>query len=226
MTQAEQRLARILHSMEEACLRTGRNPSEVRLVAVSKKQSPEAIQSLVEAGHSLFGESRLQESMVKIPLLPGRLQWHFIGHLQKNKIRKALPLFSLFHGVDSVDLAREMERVASGDGHRSSILLEVNVSGESSKFGISPDQLASAVEEVSALPRIDLLGLMTMAPYDEDPEKARPYFRRLRELRDEVSRSLHVDLPELSMGMSGDFVPAVEEGATLVRIGTALFGSR
>lgn len=209
-----------------AAAQSTRAAATVRLVAVSKKQSADAIRALAAAGQTLFGESRVQEASSKIPLCPGRLEWHFIGHLQKNKIRKALGLFSFFHGVDSLELAEEINRIADEEGVRPQILLEVNTSGESTKFGFRPTQLQGELEDLLALPRLEICGLMTMAPLTPKAEMARPYFARLRELKDELETSAGVKLPELSMGMSNDFPVAVQEGATLVRVGTALFGER
>jgi pyridoxal phosphate enzyme (YggS family) len=149
-----------------------------------------------------------------------------IGHLQTNKARDAVALFELIHSVDSVKLAGELDKCAGRTGKTQPILLEVNVSGEASKSGLKPEDLAAAIEQINALPRIEIRGLMTMAPFAEDAEKARPHFRRLRELRDEMENRFGMRLPELSMGMSHDFEAAVEEGATMVRIGTAIFGER
>ena len=164
--------------------------------------------------------------MAKIPPLPPSLEWHFIGHLQSNKIRKALPLFQLFHGVDNPGLAGQMDRVAGECGCLPRILLEVNVSGEATKFGFQPDRLRSEFSDLLALPHIEIFGLMTMAPYSEDPQGAKPYFAALRRLRDDLEQQAGTPLPELSMGMSGDFEAAIAEGSTLVRIGSAIFGER
>jgi pyridoxal phosphate enzyme (YggS family) len=204
----------------------GRDPSGVRLVAVSKTHPPEAIREAAALGQTVFGESKIQEAMAKIPLLPPSLEWHFIGHLQSNKIRKALPLFRLFHGVDNSDLAARMDRASEECGGFPRILLEVNVSGEESKFGFQPDRLRAEIAGLLALPRVEVLGLMTMAPYSDDPLAARPYFAALRRLRDDLEQQTGAPLPELSMGMSGDFEAAIAEGSTLVRIGSALFGER
>jgi pyridoxal phosphate enzyme (YggS family) len=163
---------------------------------------------------------------VKIPLLPSCLQWHFLGHPQSNKVRKMLPLFELIHGVDSPALARDIDRVAAETGAFPRILLEVNVSGESSKHGFTPGELERNLDDLLALPRIQVEGFMTMAPLAPDPESSRPYFAALRELRDRCAGSAGIPLPVLSMGMSGDYLVAVEEGATLVRVGTAIFGGR
>src|SRR6266403_1283457 len=180
----------------------------------------------VEAGQTLFGESRVQEARVKIPELPSNSRWHFVGHLQKNKIRHALPLFELIHSVDSLALAQDINRIAEEDGLHPRVLLEVNVAGEGSKFGFTPKKLREDLENLLALPRLSILGLMTIPPIAEEAEASRKYFVQLRELRDRLQTEFHVDLAQLSMGMTQDFAIAVEECATLVRVGTAIFGER
>ena len=179
-----------------------------------------------DAGQEIFGESKVQEARAKIPLLPSALRWHFIGRLQKNKVRHALPLFELFHGVDSLALAENMNRIAEEDGLRPRILLEVNVAGEGSKIGFAPEQLRAQFEQVNSLGRITVEGLMAIPPLAEEAEASRKYFVVLRELRDQLEKEFAVSLPQLSMGMSNDFTIAIEEGATLVRVGTAIFGPR
>ena len=226
MSQIENHLLAIQSRVCEAARASGRDPGGIRLVAVSKTYGFDAVREAWDAGQKVFGESRVQEALAKIPLLPGGVEWHFIGHLQTNKIRKALPFFSLFHGVDNADTARQMDRIAAETGAHPRILLEVNVSGEGTKFGFSPDRLRGELEALLALPRLRIAGLMTIAPYDEDPEKSRPFFAGLRELRDDLARRGGVPLPELSMGMSGDFEAAITEGATIVRVGSAIFGER
>jgi pyridoxal phosphate enzyme (YggS family) len=221
-----ERLEEIHRRMRGACERSGRSAGDAALIAVSKTHGPEAIRAAWAAGQRDFGESRIQEALAKIPDAPGGVRWHFIGHLQKNKVRRALPLFDLFHSIDSVELAESVDRIAGEDGLRPRVLLEVNVSGEASKFGFSPAALESGIGQLLALPRIEIEGLMTLAPYAEDPERARPCFRALREFRDRLSRRTGLPFGTLSMGMSGDFEVAIEEGATLVRVGTAIFGSR
>lgn len=220
------RLLTVQNRVEAAARRAGRSASDVELVAVSKTQPPEAIHAVLDAGHGLFGESRVQEARAKIPLLPGRARWHFIGHLQKNKIRHALPLFELFHGIDSLDIARDIQRIADEIGARPKVLLEVNVAGESTKFGFTPERLRAQMEELLTLDRLTFEGLMCIPPPQVDAESSRKFFIILRELRDRLEKELHVALPQLSMGMSGDFEVAIEEGATLVRVGTAIFGDR
>lgn len=212
--------------MAAAALRSGRNPSEVELVAVSKTHPPEAVQEALNAGQLIFGESRVQEARAKILQLPGRIRWHFIGHLQKNKVRHALSLFELFHGIDSLELAGDVDRIADEMGAFPRVLLEVNVAGESTKFGFTPERVRAQLEPLLALRRLQIEGLMTIAPYAEEGESSRRYFAALRELRDGLQTEFCVPLPRLSMGMSGDFEVAIEEGATLVRVGTAIFGKR
>jgi pyridoxal phosphate enzyme (YggS family) len=209
-----------------AAARAGRDPSDIELVAVSKTHPAELIQEAAEAGQEIFGENRVQEALAKIPLLPGKLRWHLIGHLQSNKVRKALPHFELIHGIDSADLAADVDRIAAELGFFPKVLLEVNVSGEGSKHGFHPEELERRFEALLALPRLQVEGFMTMAPLAPEAEASRPCFRSLRALRDKLSARAGIPLPVLSMGMSGDYEVAVEEGATLVRVGSAIFGSR
>ena len=204
----------------------GRVPSEIELVAVSKSQSAEAVREALAEGQLLFGENRAQEVIAKVPLLPSSIHWHFIGHLQKNKVRKILPLVDLVHSVDSMELALDIDRIASELGLFPRILLQVNVSGEATKFGFSPEAARREAPRLLALPRVQLEGLMTIAPIVDSPDKARPFFVQVRQLRDRIAAENHVQLPTLSMGMSDDFEPAIQEGATLIRLGTAIFGPR
>ncbi len=226
MSELQENLTRIRSRIDQACERSGRQPDSVRLMAVSKNQLPERVAEAVSAGLTLFGENRIQEAKLKIPLCPGQLEWHFIGHLQSNKSRDAVSLFQVVQGVDSLALAEELQKQALKQARSLPILLEVNVSGESSKFGWNPDRLLAELMQLNALTRLEVHGLMTIAPYAVDPEQVRPIFRRLRELRDRCTDLLGASLPVLSMGMSGDLEVAIEEGATLVRVGTALFGER
>ena len=216
----------IQQKIRAACGRVGRAPESVTLLAVSKTHPPETIREMADCGQLLFGENKIQEAKAKIPLCPGKCRWHFIGHLQSNKVRDAVELFQMIQGVDSLALAREISRRCEQAARRMPILLEVNVAGEASKFGYKPEQLLTELKELNALPKIEIHGLMAIPPYTTDAEKARPYFKRLRELKLRCEEMLGAPLPHLSMGMSGDFEVAIEEGATLVRIGTALFGPR
>ena len=209
-----------------AVAKSGRSADEVQLIAVSKKQDAEKVRAGFDAGQPIFGESRVQEARVKIPLLPGAVRWHFIGHLQKNKIRHALPLFELFHSVDSLALAKDCERIAAEEGLRPRVLLEINVAGEGSKIGFSPDAVVDAMEPLLQLGRLEIEGLMAIPPLAPEAEASRPFFVMLRELRDRLERDFAIRLPQLSMGMSNDYEVAIEEGATLVRVGTAIFGER
>jgi len=226
MTAIEKNMESILGRIRAAAEAAGRDSAGVRLVAVSKTHPPEAVREAAGLGQTVFGESKIQEAIAKIPLLAPSLEWHFIGHLQSNKIRRALPLFRLFHGVDNSDLAARMDRASEECGCFPRILLEVNVSGEGSKFGFPPDRLRREIAGLLALPRVEVLGLMTMAPYSDDPLAAKPCFAALRTLRDELEQQTGTPLPELSMGMSGDFEAAIAEGSTIVRVGSALFGER
>ncbi|MEW6158063.1 MAG: YggS family pyridoxal phosphate-dependent enzyme [Verrucomicrobiota bacterium] len=209
-----------------ACDRAGRDPHSVQILAVSKTHPPETIRAAAAAGLTLFGENRVQEAKAKIPLCPGRLRWHMIGHLQSNKCRDAVHLFEMIQSVDSLSLAQELNKWGEKLSRNIRVLIEVNVAGESTKFGYSPERLRSELSELNQLPRLELHGLMTIAPWTKEVERVRPVFRRLRELKEECEQILGVPLPVLSMGMSGDFEVAVEEGATLVRLGTILFGPR
>ena len=212
--------------MDEACARAKRSPADVQLLAVSKGHGPDAIAAAADLGQTLFGENKVQEAKAKIPLCPGRLRWHMIGHLQSNKCRDAVHLFSMIEGVDSLDLAIEINKQAEKSARTMPILLEVNLAGESSKFGYKPEALLAEFMEINALPKIEIHGLMTVPPYSPNPERSRGYFRQLRALKTKCEEVLGAPLPQLSMGMSGDFETAIEEGATIVRIGTALFGPR
>ena len=226
----EAKIAENLHSVlvniAESERMSGRPAGSVELLAVSKTHPAEVIREAVDAGQVLFGENRIQEAKAKIPDLPAKLRWHLIGHLQSNKIRQALPLFEMIHCVDSVDLLDEIQRIGGDLGLFPRILLQVNVAGESSKFGFAPDRLLSEVERITRADRVQVEGLMTIPPLASNPENSRKYFVQLRQLRDRLEKEFRFPLPQLSMGMSGDYRIAVEEGATLVRVGTAIFGER
>jgi PLP dependent protein len=219
-------LAIIQQRIRTACERARRDAQSVMLLAVSKTQPAEAIGEAVNCGQIFFGENKVQETRAKIPLSPGRARWHFIGHLQSNKARDAVEFFEMIHSVDSLKLAQEISKRCEQAAKHMPVLLEVNVAGESSKFGYKPEQLLADLKELSSLPRLIVQGLMTVPPYAVDPEKSRAPFRRLLELKSHCEDTLGSPLPHLSMGMSGDFEIAIEEGATIVRIGTALFGAR
>jgi pyridoxal phosphate enzyme (YggS family) len=209
-----------------ACTRAGRAADSVTLLAVSKGQPPDVINAGADAGLVVFGENKVQEAKAKIPLCSSRLRWQMIGHLQSNKCRDAVALFEMIQSVDSVSLATEINKWTDKAGRTMPVLLEVNVAGESSKFGLSPDAVRAVLPEINRLPRLEIHGLMTIAPWSREPETVRPVFRRLRELKLRCEESLGAPLPHLSMGMSGDFEVAIEEGATIIRIGTSLFGPR
>jgi len=226
MASIAENLERVRAQIAQAAAKAGRAVEDIELVAISKTHDAGKVRKAIEAGHTLFGESRVQEARVKIPELPSNLRWHFVGHLQKNKIRHALPLFELIHSIDSLALAQDVNRVAEEHGLHPRVLLEVNVAGEGSKFGFVPDKLRAEMESLLAFPRLSILGLMTIPPLAEEAEASRKYFVQLREVRDRLQTEFHVDLAQMSMGMTQDFAVAVEEGATLVRVGTAIFGER
>lgn len=221
-----QNLELLRQRISRACERSGRDPAGIVLMAVSKNQPSDQILEAFNLGLTVFGENRIQEAKAKIPQCPGRCRWHFIGHLQSNKARDAVSLFDMVHGVDSLELGVELQKQAEKQAKTLRVLLEVNVAGESSKFGMNPERVLTDLLAFNRLTRLELHGFMTVAPYATDPEKVRPVFRRLRELRDQCAEKLGAPLPELSMGMSGDLEVAIEEGATYLRIGTALFGER
>jgi len=212
----------------EAAAKSGRSPSAVRLMAVTKTVDSERIKEAIRAGVDLIGENYLQEAKLKIDALGKSLEWHMIGHLQTNKARFATGLFEMIHSVDRIELAHELDRRASAAGLTMKILIEVNVSGETTKNGAPLAGAISLIRAVAALPGLSIQGLMTMPPYCNDPEESRPFFRKLRELRDKIETEgiPHLEMKELSMGMSGDYAVAIEEGATIVRLGTAIFGER
>jgi len=219
-------LERVREKMVQAGAKTGRSANDVELVAITKTHPSEKVREAVDAGQMLFGESRVQEARAKIPELPSNLRWHFVGHLQKNKIRHALPLFELFHGVDSLALAQELNRIAAEEGRHPCVLLEINVAEEGSKFGFTAEAVRAEMEALLALPRVSIEGLMCIPPIAQEPEASRKFFAELRKLRDSLEKEFDLRLPRLSMGMTQDFWIAVEEGATLVRVGTAIFGDR
>lgn len=220
-----ERAAWVLDRIAEAERRAGRPRGSVKLVAVSKTQPVRRILEAHGAGLAVFGENYVQEAAGKIPELPGA-EWHLIGKLQGNKVRRAVSLFAWIQTADSAKRLSEISRCAVESGKVVPALIEVNVASEASKAGASPEDLASVLAASAALPGVRVEGLMAIPPWSEDPEATRPYFVRLRELRDRLSRESGTALRELSMGMSNDFEAAIEEGATMVRVGTAIFGSR
>ena len=216
------RLADIRAQIAAAARAAGRDPDSVQLCAVSKTFPVAAVEEALTAGQTLFGENRVQEALDKIPLVPPPARWHLIGHLQSNKVRRILPLVEMIHSVDSVELARDISRIALELGLRRAVLLQVNVASDDAKFGFTVAGVRAALPELLTLPGMEIRGLMTIPPLEGDP---RPHFAALRRLRDELATPAH-PLPELSMGMSGDFAAAIAEGATIVRVGGAIFGGR
>ena len=226
MINIEANLNRVRNEIAQAAQVSGRKVTDIELIAVTKTHPTEIVREAVDAGHLVFGESKVQEARAKIPLLPSNIRWHFIGHLQKNKIRHALPLFEMIHSVESLELAQAIDRIAQEDGLHPRILLEVNVAGEGSKFGFKATTLRAELESLLLLPRLSIEGFMCIPPLAEEAETSRKYFVELRELRNALEQEFQVKLPHLSMGMTNDYSVAVEEGATLVRVGTAIFGER
>ncbi len=226
MPKIAQNLKEVRAAIDAACQRAGRDPGAVRLVAVSKTVDLERLRDAIDAGQNLFGENYLQEAAGKIAALGKGLSWHLVGHLQSNKAKGAVELFDLIHAVDRMKLAQALDAAAARLGKVQDILIQVNQAGEATKSGVAPAAALALLQEVVRLPHLRVLGLMTMPPWFPDPEAARPYFRALREMRDRLRDLTGLPLSELSMGMSDDFAVAIEEGATLVRVGTAIFGSR
>lgn len=226
MSDIAERLNQIRERISTACTRAGRDVNSVELVAVSKTKPAEVIQEAVDAGQLLFGENRVQEVLLKRPVLPSKLRWHLIGPLQSNKVRKILPQVEMIEAVDSLDIAKDINRIGAELGLHPKVLLEINVAVESSKHGFGATQIREQLEELYGLDRLYIQGLMCIPPFDLTPEQSRKYFVQLRTLRDELEKIGGAPLPVLSMGMSHDFEVAIEEGATLVRVGTAIFGGR
>ena len=219
------RHAAVEERIAAACARAGRDRGEVVLVGVSKTFPPEIVTEAIRAGVSVLGENRVQEALAKAPLCPSA-EWHLIGPLQRNKVRHALSLFTTIHAVDALDTLEALARVQRETGARPDVLLEVNVAEEASKHGFTKASVREAVRAALDEGEVRLVGLMTIPPWTPDPEASRPHFRALRELRDALEREFSIVLPQLSMGMSDDFEVAIDEGATFVRVGTALFGRR
>lgn len=228
MSLIKKNLARVEERIEAAARRARRDPLSVRLVSVSKTIGPERIREAIEAGVQILGENYIQEAQKKIEVLGAGISWHFIGHLQKNKAKFAVRLFDLIHSVDDFALAEELNRAAEKNVKIQEVLLQADLSGEETKFGAAEGEILQLAERISGLKNVSVRGLMTMAPFSDNPEDSRPHFRKLRSLRDRLAQMKipGIAMDELSMGMSGDFEVAIEEGASLVRIGTAIFGPR
>ncbi|MBN1552486.1 YggS family pyridoxal phosphate-dependent enzyme [bacterium] len=223
-----ERLEDVRERVYKAALRSGRDPDTIAIVAVSKTHASEQITEVINAGQRILGESRVQEALEKIPMFDSSIEWHLVGHLQTNKVKYAVKLFRLIHSVDSIKLVDEVNRRSLDMDHVQPILLQVDVSGEISKHGLELPKIPQFIHHVSTLKGVKLKGLMTIPPYFDDPEEVRPYFRKLHELSKKLPKWGYPSDSkiELSMGMTHDFEIAIEEGATIVRIGTAIFGSR
>ncbi len=226
MVPIAENLERVREQIAQAAVKAGRDVKDIELVAITKTHPAEKVREAVEAGQTLFGESRVQEARAKIPELSSNIRWHFVGHLQKNKVRQALPLFEMIHSIDSLGLAQDINRIAEEEGLYSRVLLEVNVAGEGSKFGFAPDALREQMEALLGLPRLSIEGLMCIPPLAVESEDSRKFFVQVRKLRDSLEKEFNMKLPQLSMGMTQDFPIGIGEGATLVRVGTAIFGER
>ncbi|NMA44079.1 MAG: YggS family pyridoxal phosphate-dependent enzyme [Oligosphaeraceae bacterium] len=225
MNEIKENLARVKARIFAAAERSARSPNQIKLLAVSKTVAPERIQEAFTAGQRHFAENRVQELCAKTPVLPKDIRWHLIGHLQQNKVRAALQTNALIHSIDSLRLLQRVKRIAGELEMNAEVLLEVNISGETSKFGLEPGQLEPLLEECRSGP-VQCRGLMTIAPYQAEEKELHRIFGTLRKLRDKLQQSSGIELPELSMGMSGDFEAAIAEGATMLRIGSAIFGER
>lgn len=220
----QERIADVHQRITAACRRVGRDPSEVKVVAVTKMVAAEHLTEALNCGLTVFGENRVQEFLKKYEAIGKAAEWHLIGHLQSNKAKYLVGKVALIHSLDNLKLAKLLDKLSVAQGSPWRVLVQVNVSGEETKFGLSPEEVPGFLDAVQELRGIEVCGLMTMAPYEEDPERTRPIFRSLRRLRDEMARSRpYLNLKHLSMGMTNDFEVAVEEGATMVRIGSALF---
>lgn len=228
MSQLESRIAVIFEEISAACRKVGRDPSEIKLIAVSKNFAADQIKDVYDLGLKTMGENRVQELKQKKPHLPEDIEWHLIGTLQRNKVKDVVGQVALIHSVDSIALASEVSRQAVKRGIETEILLQVNVAGEARKHGFSKEEVLEAVREISSLGGIKIRGLMTIAPLTADPELVRPVFSGLRELSSVIKRMglQNVEMKELSMGMSNDFKVAIEEGATMIRVGSRIFGER
>lgn len=222
----ESNILQIRQRIAMACERSNRSVDDVKLMAVSKFHPWQSVCEAADSGITLFGENRVQEGKLKQGMCPNNLEWHLIGHLQSNKCRDAVHFFSMIQSIDSLELAAEINEHAKKQCKNMPVLMEVNIGGESTKFGYSPDNLLAELEQLNALERLEIYGLMAIPPWSADPEKTRIMFRKLRDLKTQCEDVLQAPLPVLSMGMSDDFEVAIEEGSTLIRIGTAIFGNR
>ena len=226
MPTISENLRAIHRRIAAAAERSGRPAREINLLAVTKTRPAGQVLEAIEAGVRIIGENRVQEALAKHPSIGEKVRWHLIGHLQKNKVKKALSIFEMIHSLDSLELAQEIERHAAGCSRVIDVLLQVNVSGEASKFGIAPPQAYQVVTRILQLPHLNLCGLMTIPPLSEDPEHSRPHFRALAALKEELNHKLGQErLVHLSMGMSNDFEVAIEEGADFIRVGSAIFAT-
>jgi len=216
---------KVMERIERVAQKAGRDPGEVKLVAVSKTVEVAKIKEAIEAGVSILGENYVQEAQKKIEEIGRSIAWHFIGHLQSNKAKYAVSLFDMIHSLDSISLAEELNRRAEKEGRTMNAMIEVNLSGEATKFGAEEARVFDIARRVLNLSHLSLVGLMTMPPYFDSPDMSRPYFIQLRELKERMGKE-GIPVKELSMGMSNDFEVAIEEGATYVRVGTAIFGER
>jgi hypothetical protein len=227
-TDISENLAEVQRRIREACVRSGRSEDDVTLIAVSKTKPLEDLQTAYAAGSRNFGENKVQEIVLKAPQMPQDTRFHMIGHLQRNKVRQVLPLVKLIHSVDSLRLAEQIEADAAKAGLDIDILLEVNVAGEESKFGLAPEEVEETARRISSLSHVHIRGLMTIAPFVDDPEDNREIFKKLYQLAVDIrSKNIdNIDMSVLSMGMTGDYEVAVEEGATMIRVGTGIFGAR
>ena len=226
MSQIAENLATIWRRVQTAAIQAGRSPDTVKLLAVSKTFPPEAVSEAYSTGQMRFGENRVQELVTKAPILPSEIEWHLIGHLQANKVRGALEFSAWIHAVDSLSLLQRIERMAEEMAVHPRLVLEVNISGEASKFGLQPSEVSTLLRELPQNAPAPVVGLMTMAPLDAPSELLHAVFGSLRQLRDRLQQETGHALPELSMGMSDDFEAAIQEGSTIVRIGSAIFGHR
>jgi pyridoxal phosphate enzyme (YggS family) len=221
-----ERLEQLNQRIRLAAGRAGRDPDLVKLLPASKTVPVEVLRELLHLGVEALGENRIQEAKAKVSMLPASCRWHFIGGLQSNKVKEAVRLFQVIHSIDSRSLIEEVAKRAAEAGKTQQILIEINAAGEASKHGGRPDEAQSLVEYANEQRSLEVIGLMSVVPFYEEVEKVRPYFKEIRELRDSIEKTTGILLPELSMGMSHDFEVAIEEGATWVRVGTALFGTR